>query len=73
MISAARDDEFTRVCSGLVSEQKEKKEKKLETTQAVKTFPTSIKEKRIPRAEAPCIRFTKRKQMKEVSGDQVGY
>eukprot|EP00983_Pelagomonas_calceolata_P123563 1161021-Pelagomonas_calceolata.AAC.11 len=27
---------------------------------AVKTRPTSIKEKRIPRAEVPCITFTKR-------------
>jgi len=31
---------------------KEKKKKK--TTQAVKTLPTSIKQKGIPRAKAPC-------------------
>eukprot|EP00983_Pelagomonas_calceolata_P002419 81729-Pelagomonas_calceolata.AAC.1 len=30
------------------------------TEQAVKTLSTSIKEKRIPRGEAPCIPFTKR-------------
>eukprot|EP00967_Tisochrysis_lutea_P139222 scaffold252566_cov18-Tisochrysis_lutea.AAC.3 len=39
--------------------------------QAVKTLPASIKEKRIPRAEAPCIPFTKRNK-KEVNGDQEG-
>eukprot|EP00983_Pelagomonas_calceolata_P023442 738465-Pelagomonas_calceolata.AAC.1 len=33
--------------------------KKRKTTQAVKTLPTLIKEKRMPRAEAPCIPFTK--------------
>ena len=49
------------------------KRKKRKTTQAVNTLPTSIKEKGIPRAKAPCIRFTKRKQKKEVSGDQEGY
>eukprot|EP00983_Pelagomonas_calceolata_P116108 1160269-Pelagomonas_calceolata.AAC.4 len=30
------------------------------TTQAAKTLPTLIQEKRIPRAEAPCIPFTER-------------
>eukprot|EP00983_Pelagomonas_calceolata_P005826 192071-Pelagomonas_calceolata.AAC.1 len=35
-------------------------EKKRKTTQAVKILPTSIKEKEVPRAEAPCIPFTKR-------------
>eukprot|EP00983_Pelagomonas_calceolata_P020359 642039-Pelagomonas_calceolata.AAC.6 len=34
--------------------------KKRKTTQAVKTLPTSFKEKKIPRAKAPCIPFTKR-------------
>eukprot|EP00983_Pelagomonas_calceolata_P010758 347674-Pelagomonas_calceolata.AAC.1 len=29
--------------------------KKRKTTQAVKTLPTSVKEKRIPRAEAPSL------------------
>eukprot|EP00983_Pelagomonas_calceolata_P075395 1152988-Pelagomonas_calceolata.AAC.1 len=47
-------------------------EKKGKITQAVKTPPTSIKEKKIPRAEAPCISFTKRNK-KEVNGDQEGY
>eukprot|EP00983_Pelagomonas_calceolata_P002334 79081-Pelagomonas_calceolata.AAC.1 len=32
--------------------------------QAVKALPTSIKEKRIPRAEAPCIPFTNLKSNK---------
>eukprot|EP00983_Pelagomonas_calceolata_P042231 1138406-Pelagomonas_calceolata.AAC.3 len=31
--------------------------------QAVKTLPTSIKKKRMPRAEAPCIPSTKRKKI----------
>eukprot|EP00983_Pelagomonas_calceolata_P005100 165724-Pelagomonas_calceolata.AAC.1 len=48
------------------------KEKKRKTTQAVKTLPASIKEKRIPRAEALCNPFTKRNK-KEVNGDQEGY
>eukprot|EP00967_Tisochrysis_lutea_P066456 scaffold86546_cov35-Tisochrysis_lutea.AAC.1 len=39
--------------------------------QAVKSLPTPIKEKRVPRAQAPCIPFTKRKS-KEVKGDQEG-
>eukprot|EP00983_Pelagomonas_calceolata_P007399 241345-Pelagomonas_calceolata.AAC.1 len=47
-------------------------EKKRNTTQAVKTLPASIKENRIPRAEAPCILFTKTNK-KEVNGDQEGY
>eukprot|EP00983_Pelagomonas_calceolata_P097349 1158236-Pelagomonas_calceolata.AAC.1 len=38
------------------------KEKKRKTTQAVKALPTSTKEKRIPRAKAPCIPSTKRKK-----------
>eukprot|EP00983_Pelagomonas_calceolata_P062182 1147159-Pelagomonas_calceolata.AAC.2 len=42
--------------------------RKEKTTQAVKTLPASFKEKRIPRAEAPCIPFTKRNK-KEVNGD----
>eukprot|EP00983_Pelagomonas_calceolata_P043991 1139112-Pelagomonas_calceolata.AAC.1 len=33
---------------------------KRKTTQAVKTLPTSIKEKRIPGTKAPCIPSTKR-------------
>eukprot|EP00983_Pelagomonas_calceolata_P124639 1161128-Pelagomonas_calceolata.AAC.4 len=33
--------------------------------QAVKTLPTSIKEKRMPRAEAPCIFFTKSNKRKK--------
>eukprot|EP00983_Pelagomonas_calceolata_P119792 1160640-Pelagomonas_calceolata.AAC.2 len=36
--------------------------------QAVKTLPTSIKEKRIPRAEAPCIPFTKRNKKERLVG-----
>eukprot|EP00983_Pelagomonas_calceolata_P126966 1161353-Pelagomonas_calceolata.AAC.3 len=36
--------------------------------QAVKILPTSIKEKRIPRAEAPCIPFTKRNKRKKSMG-----
>eukprot|EP00983_Pelagomonas_calceolata_P079046 1154513-Pelagomonas_calceolata.AAC.1 len=43
-------------------------ERKRKTTQAVKTLPTSIKEKRIPRAEAPCIPFTKRNKTKKSMG-----
>eukprot|EP00983_Pelagomonas_calceolata_P130850 1161721-Pelagomonas_calceolata.AAC.1 len=35
-------------------------EKKRRTMQAAKTLPTSIKDKRIPWAEPPCIPFTKR-------------
>eukprot|EP00983_Pelagomonas_calceolata_P065312 1148537-Pelagomonas_calceolata.AAC.1 len=46
--------------------------KKRKPTQAVKTLPASIQEKKIPRAEAPCIPFTKRNK-KEVKGDQEGY
>eukprot|EP00983_Pelagomonas_calceolata_P119883 1160649-Pelagomonas_calceolata.AAC.1 len=52
--------------------RKRKEEKKRKATKAVKTLPASIKEKRIPRAEAPCIPFTKRNK-KEVNGDQEGY
>eukprot|EP00983_Pelagomonas_calceolata_P114332 1160084-Pelagomonas_calceolata.AAC.6 len=37
------------------------KKRKGKTTQAAITLPTSIKEKRIPRAEAPFIPFTKKK------------
>eukprot|EP00983_Pelagomonas_calceolata_P134569 1162073-Pelagomonas_calceolata.AAC.5 len=37
-------------------------EKKRKTTQAVKTLPASIKEKRIPMAEASCIPSTKEKR-----------
>eukprot|EP00983_Pelagomonas_calceolata_P031248 981017-Pelagomonas_calceolata.AAC.1 len=44
------------------------KRKKRKTTQAVKTLPTSIKEKKIPRAEAPCIPFTKRKKTNKSVG-----
>eukprot|EP00983_Pelagomonas_calceolata_P031157 977816-Pelagomonas_calceolata.AAC.1 len=44
--------------------------KKRKTTQAVKTLPISIKEKKISRAEAPCIPFTKRNKPK-INGDQV--
>eukprot|EP00983_Pelagomonas_calceolata_P064343 1148081-Pelagomonas_calceolata.AAC.2 len=47
-----------------LSNQREKKKRK--TTQAVKALPASIKEKRIPRAEAPCIPFTKRNKKEEV-------
>eukprot|EP00983_Pelagomonas_calceolata_P055408 1144135-Pelagomonas_calceolata.AAC.1 len=36
--------------------------------QAVKTLPTSIKEKMIPRAEAPCIPFTKRNKRRKSMG-----
>eukprot|EP00983_Pelagomonas_calceolata_P057271 1144997-Pelagomonas_calceolata.AAC.6 len=36
--------------------------------QAVKTLPTSIKEKRKPRAEAPCIPFTTRNKRNESMG-----
>eukprot|EP00983_Pelagomonas_calceolata_P056618 1144675-Pelagomonas_calceolata.AAC.1 len=36
-------------CSGILEP--------VEHREAVKTIPTSIKEKRIPRAEAPCIPF----------------
>eukprot|EP00983_Pelagomonas_calceolata_P003354 109463-Pelagomonas_calceolata.AAC.1 len=39
-----------------------------ETTQAVKALPTSIKEKRIPRAEAPYNPFTKRNKRKKSMG-----
>eukprot|EP00983_Pelagomonas_calceolata_P040152 1137480-Pelagomonas_calceolata.AAC.6 len=45
-----------------------KKKRKRKTTQAVKTLPTSIKEKRIPRAEAPCIPLTKRNKRKKSMG-----
>eukprot|EP00983_Pelagomonas_calceolata_P129039 1161572-Pelagomonas_calceolata.AAC.4 len=51
--------------SFLEEEEKEKKEK---TTQAVKILPTSIKEKRLPRAEAPCIPFTKRNKRNKSMG-----
>eukprot|EP00983_Pelagomonas_calceolata_P074108 1152412-Pelagomonas_calceolata.AAC.1 len=51
---------FSTVC--LIQEKKQKKRK---TTQAVKTIPTSIKEKRIPKAEAPCIPFTKSNKRKK--------
>eukprot|EP00983_Pelagomonas_calceolata_P043921 1139084-Pelagomonas_calceolata.AAC.2 len=43
-------------------------EKKRKTTQGIKTLPTSIKEKRIPRAEAPCNLFTKRNKRKKSMG-----
>eukprot|EP00983_Pelagomonas_calceolata_P070157 1150673-Pelagomonas_calceolata.AAC.1 len=56
----------------LRGESRRRKEKKRKTTQAVKTLPASIKEKRKPRAEAPCIPFTKRNK-NEVNGDQEGY
>eukprot|EP00983_Pelagomonas_calceolata_P016340 516472-Pelagomonas_calceolata.AAC.1 len=36
--------------------------------QAVKTLPTSIKENRMPRAEAPCILFTKRNKRNKSLG-----
>eukprot|EP00983_Pelagomonas_calceolata_P019082 599765-Pelagomonas_calceolata.AAC.1 len=36
--------------------------------QEVKALPTSIKVKRIPRAEAPCIPFTKRNKRKKSMG-----
>eukprot|EP00983_Pelagomonas_calceolata_P048239 1140973-Pelagomonas_calceolata.AAC.7 len=36
--------------------------------QAMKTLPTSIKEKRTPRAEALCIPFIKRNKRKESMG-----
>eukprot|EP00983_Pelagomonas_calceolata_P081072 1155414-Pelagomonas_calceolata.AAC.3 len=39
--------------------------KKRKTTQAVKTIPALLKEKRIPRAEAMCIPFTKRNKRKK--------
>eukprot|EP00983_Pelagomonas_calceolata_P128299 1161497-Pelagomonas_calceolata.AAC.12 len=52
--------------TGVVWQTTEKKEKK--TTQAVKILPTSIKEKRIPRAEAPCILFTKRNKRSKSMG-----
>jgi len=39
-------------------------------TQAAKTLPTTIKEKRIPRAKAPCIPSTKNRK---INGDQEGY
>eukprot|EP00983_Pelagomonas_calceolata_P126533 1161312-Pelagomonas_calceolata.AAC.7 len=39
--------------------------------QALKTLRTSIKEKRTPRTETPCIPFTKGKK-KEVNGDREG-
>eukprot|EP00983_Pelagomonas_calceolata_P111655 1159806-Pelagomonas_calceolata.AAC.11 len=45
-----------------------KKRKRRKTTEAVKTLPTSIKEKRIPRAEALCIPFTKRNKRKKSMG-----
>jgi len=35
---------------------------------AVKPLPTSIQEKRIPRAETPCIPYTKRNKRKESMG-----
>eukprot|EP00983_Pelagomonas_calceolata_P069570 1150410-Pelagomonas_calceolata.AAC.4 len=38
--------------------------KKRKTTQAVKALPTLIKENRTPRAEAPCIPFTKSNKRK---------
>eukprot|EP00983_Pelagomonas_calceolata_P104502 1159035-Pelagomonas_calceolata.AAC.8 len=40
--------------------------------QAVKTLPTSINKKRIPRADTLCIPFTRRIK-KDASGDQKGY
>eukprot|EP00983_Pelagomonas_calceolata_P058860 1145664-Pelagomonas_calceolata.AAC.1 len=42
--------------------------KKRKTTQAVKTLPTSIKEKRLPRAEALCIPFTKKSKRNKSMG-----
>jgi len=50
------------------SNQEKRKGKKRKTTQAVKTLPASIKEKRIPRAEAPCIPFTKRNKRQKSMG-----
>eukprot|EP00983_Pelagomonas_calceolata_P124972 1161167-Pelagomonas_calceolata.AAC.2 len=47
-------------------------EKKRKTMQAVKTLLTSMKEKRILRAEAPCIPFTKRNKA-EFNGNREGY
>eukprot|EP00983_Pelagomonas_calceolata_P125784 1161236-Pelagomonas_calceolata.AAC.2 len=40
----------------------------MKSTWAVKTLPTSIQEKRIPRAEASCIPFTKRNKRKKSMG-----
>eukprot|EP00983_Pelagomonas_calceolata_P076012 1153242-Pelagomonas_calceolata.AAC.1 len=57
----ARSGNSSKVASG--KRKKEKKNsarKKIKTTQAVKTLPTSIKEKKIPRAKAPHIPSTKR-------------
>eukprot|EP00983_Pelagomonas_calceolata_P102717 1158838-Pelagomonas_calceolata.AAC.11 len=44
------------------------RKRKEKTTQAVQTLPTSIKEKRIPRAGAPCIPFTKRNKRRKSMG-----
>eukprot|EP00983_Pelagomonas_calceolata_P102477 1158810-Pelagomonas_calceolata.AAC.6 len=41
-----------------------------QNTQAVKTLPTSIKGRRIPRAEAPCIPFTKRNKVNKSMGNR---
>eukprot|EP00983_Pelagomonas_calceolata_P096347 1158119-Pelagomonas_calceolata.AAC.1 len=53
------------VPSGVSGAYDQTKQKKRNTAQAVKTLPTSIKEKRIPRAEALCVPFTKRKKRKK--------
>eukprot|EP00983_Pelagomonas_calceolata_P049509 1141540-Pelagomonas_calceolata.AAC.1 len=54
--------------SPTVLPHKKEKKRKEKTTQAVKTLPTSIKEKGIPRAEAPCIPFTKRNKRNNSMG-----
>jgi len=47
--------------------------KKYKNTNAVKTLPKSIKEKRVSRAEAPLIPSNNRRKKKEVNGDQERY
>eukprot|EP00983_Pelagomonas_calceolata_P044715 1139419-Pelagomonas_calceolata.AAC.8 len=54
---------------GVPAQRAKRKEKK--NYVAVKTLPTSIKEKRIPWAEAPCILSTKKRN--KVNADQEGY
>eukprot|EP00983_Pelagomonas_calceolata_P073671 1152218-Pelagomonas_calceolata.AAC.2 len=44
------------------------KKRKGKTTQAMKTLPTSIKEKRVPRAEAPCNPLHQEKKRKRSMG-----
>eukprot|EP00967_Tisochrysis_lutea_P133620 scaffold234758_cov18-Tisochrysis_lutea.AAC.1 len=65
----ARSVSITNVIEGVIIKKLKEKERK--AMQAVKTLPTAIKEKIIPKDEAPCIPFTNLKKRKEeVNGGQ---